>query len=141
MPHRLPVRRPKAPRRPPQPQHKELRPMAWKLVSMERTDEEKLDTMATCAPALKDQPDFPWGLCISLDESSLKKLEAQGGLEGMPEVGDYIDMRCFACVKSVSQDKAGDGTTNRRVELQIEQIALENENTEESPDRPRYGRR
>ena len=104
--------------------------MGWtRLVSMERTDEEKIDALETCAPALKDQPDYPWGLRVSLEEGSLKKLEA-AGLEGQPEVGDYIDLRCFARVICVSSNET-DAGPNRRVELQIEQIALENETTEQ----------
>lgn len=103
--------------------------MAWtKLVSMERTDDEKLDAVATCVPGLKDQPDYPWGLRINLDEGSLKKLEA-AGLEGQPDVGDYIDLRIFARVTSVSSNETSSGT-NRCVELQIEQLALEDETTE-----------
>lgn len=103
--------------------------MAWtKLVSMELTDDEKIDRLATCAPALKDQPDYPWGLRINLDECCISKLEA-AGLEGEPDVGDYIDLRCFARVTSKSADET-DGGMRRRYELQIEQMALEDESTE-----------
>jgi hypothetical protein len=101
--------------------------MWTKLVSMECTDEEKLDAMA-CVPAIKSQPDYPWGLRINLNEGSLKKLEA-AGLEGQPDIGDYIDLRCFARVTSVSSNET-EGGANRCVELQIEEIALENETTE-----------
>ena len=106
--------------------------MWTKLVSMELSDDEIIDTMA-CVPALKDQPKFPYGLRISLNEGSLKKLEA-AGLEGQPEVGDYIDLRCFARVTSVSSNET-EGGTMRCVELQCEQLAIEDENREDSRGR------
>lgn len=102
--------------------------MGWtRLVSLELTDDEKIDTMA-CVPSIKNQPDYPYGLRINLNEGSLKKLEA-AGLEGQPEIGDYIDLRCFARVTSVSSNET-DGGANRCVELQIEQMALESESDE-----------
>lgn len=103
--------------------------MGWtKLVSMELDDDDKLDAVAAM-PSVADQPDYPYGLRISLDERSLAKLD-KAGLEGEPDVGDYIDLRCFARVTSVSSEEVG-GTQKRRIELQIEQIALENESSEE----------
>lgn len=92
-----------------------------KLVDMELDDEDKLDF---CAPMPCPRPDYPYGLRISLSEKELKKL----GI-ATPQVGDYIDMRAFACVKSVSSDSS-DGGETCRVELQIEKIAVENEMTE-----------
>lgn len=67
---------------------------------------------------------YPWGLCITLEKEDLDKL----GLDCNCDVGDMIDMRCFAEVVSVS--KEGDGAT---VRLQIQKIALENEMDEEAP--------
>ena len=97
--------------------------MAWtKLTSMELDDEEKLDF---CAPIACDRPDFPYGLRITLDEKQLKKL----GLP-IPEVGDYLDMRSFGRVTSCSMEQRN-GEDCCRVEIQIEQIAVEDENTEE----------
>lgn len=92
-----------------------------KLVDMELEDEDKLDA---CMPIPCDQPDYPYGLRICLTEKELKKL----GLP-IPEVGDYLDMRAYACVTSVSCDKRESGDTCR-VELQIEKIACENEDDE-----------
>jgi len=111
--------------------------MFTKLVDMELDDEEKVDF---CAPIACAMPDFPYGLRLCLSEKELKKL----GLP-VPEVGDYLDLRAFACVKSVSCDSNDRGETCR-VELQIEKIAVENEDDEpeEIKDAPRrrlsYGR-
>ncbi len=97
--------------------------MAWsKLVSLELDDEEKMDF---CAPIACDRPDFPYGLRITLDEKQLKKL----GLP-IPEVGDYLDMRSFGRVTSCSMEQRN-GEDCCRVEIQIEQIAVEDENTQE----------
>lgn len=98
-----------------------------KLVSMELDDEEKIDF---CAPISCAMPDYPYGLRITLSEKELKKL-------GMatPQVGEYIDLRAFACVKSVSCDETSSGESCR-VELQIEKIATENEDEEIHNERP-----
>ena len=73
------------------------------------------------APIPCDRPDFPYGLRITFSEKELKKL----GL-GLPEIGDMIDMRCFAVVTSVSQNEEKSGQT-QRVEMQIERISAEAE--------------
>jgi len=98
--------------------------MGWtKLVSMELADEDKLDAVQPIP--MPDKPDFPYGLRISLTDKELTKL----GVEADCEIGDYIDLRAFARVTSVSANETGDGKCCR-VELQIEQLALENESAE-----------
>lgn len=108
-----------------------------KLVSMELDDEEKIDFYTTIECP---RPDYPYGLRLTLSEKELKKL----GMS-VPGVGEYIDLRAFACVKSVSCDESSSGETCR-VELQIEKIATENEDQEipderEKPRRSLYRRR
>lgn len=90
-----------------------------KLVDMELDDEDKLD--AAMPIAMPDKPDYPYGLRICLTEKEMEKL----GLE-MPDLGDAIDMRCFATVTSVSCNEDTGGKCCR-VEMQIEKIAIENE--------------
>lgn len=107
--------------------------MGWsRFVSLERTDEEKLDAIATCPPALKDTPDYPWGMRICMDEETIKKLE----IGELPEVGDTVDMRCFGKVTSVSSDE-NEGGERRRIEIQITEVAMEDENDEPVPGRRR----
>jgi hypothetical protein len=97
--------------------------MAWsKLVDMELDDEDKMDL---AVPQISSQPDYPWGLRICLCEKELEKLKLP-----VPEVGDYLDMRSFGRVTSVSTEQR-DGKDCCRVEIQIEQIAVEDENTED----------
>jgi hypothetical protein len=101
--------------------------MAWsKLVDMELSDEEIADQQVPVMPA--EQPKYPWGLCIRLTEKELDKL---GLLEDEPEVGDYIDLRAFARVTSYRKESMENGNECRCVELQIEKLALENEDRED----------
>lgn len=95
--------------------------MAWtKLVDLELDDEDKIDTVKPIASP--DVPDYPWGLRICLTHKELEKL----GMEADCEVGDYIDLRAFGVVTSVSISDHGDGKTSR-VEIQLQKMAVESE--------------
>lgn len=98
-----------------------------KMVDVGLTEEEQLEYSQPMASA--DVPKYPWGLRISLDEKTLEKL----GLDEDPEVGDYIDLRAFARVTSASRDQSANGKVSRRVELQIERLAVEDEDREDNP--------
>lgn len=101
--------------------------MSWtRMVSMENTDEERYDTPTPIA--VPDKPKYPYGLRICLTQNELSKL----GLDPDCCIGDQIDLRAFAEVTSISIDE-GDHGQNCRIELQIQQLSLENENTEETP--------
>lgn len=78
-----------------------------------------------------DRPDYPYGLRICLTNRELEKL----GLDADCDIDDLIDMRCFGIVTSVSKNPGPDGETQNRVEIQIQKIALQDEMTEETPDR------
>lgn len=98
--------------------------MAWsKLVDMEMDDEDQLDAIMPIP--MKDRPRYPYGLRICLSKSELAKLD----LKPDCEIGDMIDIRCFAVATSVSinQNEGGDDC---RVELQIIRMAVEDEMTE-----------
>ena len=92
---------------------------SWsKMVDMERSDDDKIDSMA-CYPTVA--PDYPPGLRICLCQEELEKL----GLS-IPDIGDMIDMRAMGTVTSVSIEKT-DGEDRCRVEIQIERISVESE--------------
>lgn len=93
-----------------------------RFIDLELSDDEKLDMTM---PIRADAPQYPPGLRISLCEEVLQKL----GLDEPPDVGDILDLRAFACVTSYSNDGSG-----RRVELQIERLAVENETTEDDDE-------
>jgi len=97
---------------------------AWsQFADMSLTDEQKIDAIAPIP--IPDRPEYPYGLRICLTQDELQKVD----LDDDCEVGDTIDLRAFARVTSKS---ASDGPNGRqcRIELQIEQLAVENENTE-----------
>jgi hypothetical protein len=99
--------------------------MPWtNFADMAYTDDEKIDQVMPLP--MDGRPDYPPGLCICLTEKELEKL----GLDADCDVGDVIDLRAFACVRSVSKSDHGDGG-HCRIELQIEKLAIENESEEE----------
>jgi hypothetical protein len=89
-----------------------------KLVDLKRTKaDQKADKPTPAGPA--DDP-YPYGLRVSLGEDELKKL----GVD-LPKVGTKMHLRAHAVVHSASQDERQGGKRNRRVELQIQRLALE----------------
>lgn len=109
--------------------------MFSKMVDMRRTDVEKAaaDGPFACSTiGGPTGPDYPYGLRITLSEDELAKLD----LEGECSAGDMIDLRAFAKVTNVNITDV-DGKPRRSIELQIQQIALENEETEEPAAAPR----
>jgi len=68
-----------------------------------------------------DLPDYPYGLILNLDQDALEKL----GIE-LPDVGDSFFVVAVATVRSVSEHKSDDHTS-QDVSLQIEQLSLDAE--------------
>lgn len=97
--------------------------MFSKMVDMRR-EPQKEEAVPEAIPAA-DGPSYPYGLCICLGNEELEKLN----LDPSCEVGDTIDLRAFAKVTSVSMNDYG-GKPQHRIELQITQLAVENEDTE-----------
>lgn len=99
--------------------------MAWtKLTDMKRPDDAFLDCPMP-ASVTGPRERYPYGLRIHLDEKDLEKLK----IDTLPNVGDVIDVRALARVTCVECRENDDGGS-KRIELQIEQIATENENEE-----------
>ena len=99
-----------------------------KFVNLARTPEELAAERAKSNPNSPgyEQPVYPYGLCICLDEDMLNKLKLD--TEDC-EVGAKIHLCCMAEVTDFSQRKMDDGV-RRRIELQVTDIALENEDEE-----------
>ena len=97
-----------------------------RMVSMARTPAEKKEAAAEmAAPVADSMPDYPWGMSICLTNEELDKLE----LDGDCSAGDVIHLVAFAKVTSVSMRDEG-GKQDRRVELTITDLAVEDESTE-----------
>lgn len=98
-----------------------------KMVSMELDDEDKLDGRQPIP--MPNKPDYPYGLRISLTHSELEKL----GLEPDCDVGDTVHMVAMGRVTSISISE-GEDNSNCRVEIQIEKLAVEDEDHETGGD-------
>lgn len=68
--------------------------------------------------------DYPWGLCISLDNETITKL----GIS-TPAVGSVVMITAKAIVKLTSERQDDDGTY-RRAELQITDMAVAPDSSE-----------
>jgi hypothetical protein len=105
-----------------------------KMVDMAKTPEEIKDDYpaeASIGSAPPKVPVYPWGLCLRLEDDSLKKLK----IDEMPEVGDMIHLFAMAKVTSVTQNEVEDSKTGEKskrtcIELQITQMATEDEDQE-----------
>ena len=118
-----------------------MAPHFTKMVSLHRTEEDKKkheEKMKDLIDAKPDGLEYPPGCCICLTDEVLEKLGIDG--EDMPDHGDTVHLCIMARVSGINQDKMG-----RRIELQIESIAMENEDDEneamssEARAKGRYG--
>lgn len=73
-------------------------------------------------------PEYPYGLRISLDEKSIKKLgiDPQG-----IKIGTETKIKAMAEVVAVSMDKRSDGEDSQRIELQITKMSVSDMNNAE----------
>ena len=87
------------------------------LVDMKQS---KKKAAESCNPCIeKDAPRYPYGLSVSLENESLKKL----GIKTLPKVGETIALRAVAVVESASEHSRQSGTS-RRVELQLQKLEV-----------------
>lgn len=95
---------------------------------MKKTPEDIADEkMESCLPCAYPKDLYPYGLCLSLCEEELEKLD----LDDSADVGDNIYMSCIARVTSVNKRETDQGA-KVRVELQITDIQVDGaEDTEE----------
>lgn len=92
-----------------------------KIVSMERTEAEKkaAEERYKEGPTLAG-PDYPYGLCLSLEKDELAKL----GVEKLPEVGDEFHVYAVTKVTRVSQSASEGGEDSKGIELQITDMGV-----------------
>lgn len=94
-----------------------------KLKSMKISPEEmKMERSMVSQP---EMPEYPYGLRISLNDETMKKL----GIKELPKIGEYFMIAAKACVCSVSQHESTEHQ-HRHMELQIEDMAV----MQEKPD-------
>lgn len=89
------------------------------MINMKET--RKPDTLLSeCCST--DQPEYPYGLCLSLNSDTLDRL----GMTELPEIGTVLTLHARVEVTSVSQYERADGK-NRDVSLQITDMDLNQE--------------
>lgn len=69
---------------------------------------------------MMDQPEYPYGLCISLDDGSLEKL----GITALPKVGSEMQITARCVVTSVGSNQVQGGDLESRVSLQITDMSV-----------------
>jgi hypothetical protein len=98
--------------------------MAYAMTDMELDDDDKLD--AAMPIAMPDKPDYPYGLRICLTEKEFEKL----GLDPSDAfVGGMIHGHFMGRITSCSSTDGEMGQCSR-VEIQIENLAIESEDEE-----------
>tara|TARA_R100001143_G_C3360997_1_gene135673 strand:- start:6661 stop:6987 length:327 start_codon:yes stop_codon:yes gene_type:complete len=86
-----------------------------KLVDMKQSAAE---VEKVCEAPCEDQPKYPWGLEIRLNNESLKKL----GIKELPAVGTKMKVTAMGVVESARESKRRKGRSDRSVEIQIEKL-------------------
>jgi hypothetical protein len=88
-----------------------------KLIDMKNTVKTKDSSLVSPV----EQAEYPYGLRISLNNDSLKKL----GITELPAIDSEHKLIALVCVVGLTMNEsAGEGEPYRSVDLQIEQLAL-----------------
>lgn len=99
------------------------------MADMEMDDEDQLDAMLPIA--MPERARYPYGLRICLTEKEFEKL----GLDPRDAVvGGICHGHFLARVTSVSANETEGGDNCCRIELQIEDLAIESEDEENDKD-------
>jgi hypothetical protein len=89
------------------------------MANMQMTAEEAKE-YATGDIKPGDAPKYPYGLCLYLNDQSLKKL----GINELPKVGAKLTMTATIVVTSVGSSQQQDGDSENRADLQITDMEL-----------------
>lgn len=93
------------------------------LVSMKMSREEAKEISQ---PSMMDAPEYPYGLCLDLDDDALEKL----GITVLPKVGTEMLINAKVVVKSVSSYDTQGGEAEARVSLQVTDMEIASNQTE-----------
>lgn len=94
---------------------------------------EKTDGDGTIQSEL-DQPKFPHGLSLHLNEETIQNLE----LDKMPEIGKTMTIIANVNVEEIAERETSDGKKQRNINLQITEMSLE-EKVEKDALKTLYG--
>lgn len=93
------------------------------LVSMKMSREEAKEISQ---PSMMDAPEYPYGLCLDVDDDALEKL----GVTALPKVGTEMLINAKVVVKSVSSHDTQGGESEARASLQITDMEIVSNQTE-----------
>ena len=110
--------------------------MATVMIDMALDDEDMADMVCPIPIDVKDRPKYPYGLCITLTDAQFRKFKEAGIDFDHDEcfVGGIIHFHALGRITSCSQSESADGKQNCRVEIQIEDMAIESEDRENEED-------
>jgi len=106
--------------------------MKLKSMALSKTEQDKMAAPQTA----DDQPRYPWGLSLTLDDETLEKL---GFGDELPDVGAMKDLVARAKVTSVSSNDVDGGKKRRSVSLQITELACSYDGDKKSHADVLYG--
>lgn len=93
-----------------------------KLVDMKYSKAEaKAQAEQYTKPSPDNEPQYPWGLQIRLEDDSLTKL----GIKTLPDVGGEFHLTVVATVQSATESKMASGRVDRCVCLQITMMEVD----------------
>lgn len=88
-----------------------------KDMSMSKAEAEK--ACSVMSPE-KDKPKYPYGLCLHLDNETLKKL----GYQNLPDIGTKVKIEAVGEVKSISASDSQEGGSHKSVDIQITEMEV-----------------
>jgi hypothetical protein len=90
------------------------------LINMEMSKEEAKEYTE---PKASEGPKYPWGLCLTLNDDSLKKL----GIDKMPSVETEVTIIAKAVVSGTRENQTQGGDSQASIDLQITDMTLSTE--------------
>jgi hypothetical protein len=103
-----------------------------KLIDMKLSDEEKKEQ--TQPPAEMEGEQYPWGVCLDLDDGTLAKL----GITKLPEIGTVMVVEARAKVVGINE-AANESAESKSVRLQIIEMGVQADAKPRSPGQRVYG--
>lgn len=100
-----------------------------KMVSMAMTAKEAKDEALESAPGGGEQPEYPYGLQISMESEQMDKL----GMKDMPMTGDEMTITCKVKCTGCSETDMQGGKPERSVTLQITDMMVDQAAAEPKP--------
>ena len=109
-------------------------PHETKMTNMKMSAKEA-KTMGGPVEAIQDQPKYPYGLRITLNDETLKKM----GIKDLPKAGEKMKIYAAVDVAESAANDTMDGGKSLRMELQITDLAIMGEAEKESTEKKIYG--